>query len=363
MRDEKWPRGVRRFLYRMSSQESFYPAVADDFEFWADEWMAGRCGPIAKEFLDRANQADIVLYNGENSIYRNTPEGCHGVFLLWLTKTRLHKPCGIINHTAHLNDVRPILFGMVHKVFPLIDLVAVREPCSLRMLQSMGVMNAELYPDAAFSQNPNDYPADRVNNWLRANGLTEQSYFCLSASGLPVSMPRGRWDGEITHLVRDLKSLGHQAVLVAKDPWCLPLAEAARRTGSLFFGPENEYYDLWHLFSRSSFLVSGHYHYVIFAAMSGCPFIPLSVNNHKMQGVCDHLEWHRTDPFDSTSLQSCRSQIVDEACLLLEKRSEFSDRLTAVSSMLREDTRRLGDRIASISGSKTHNQTRQFFNE
>ena len=308
--------------------------------------MAGRGGPQGNEFLALAEKADLIVYNGENSIYRNTPEGCHGIFLLWLAKTRLGKPSCIVNHTSHQNGVRPIMAGMIRLVFPKLDVVAVREPCSLANLQSLGIKNAKLFPDVVFSLTPGDYERDRVDQWRRGNGLVDQTYFCLSASGLPVSKPHGAWDGEITALVRDLKSLGLQAVLLARDPWCLFLAEVARRTDSLYFGPEHGFHELWPLLEGASFLVTGHYHYAIFSAMVGCPFVPMTVNNHKMRGVCELLEWDRTQPFDATYLKSCRNQIVAEAREQMESRSRLNADLLSKAQSLREHTLNLGAEIA-----------------
>ena len=347
LRSDGWS-GARRALNRFSRPREFYPTVADDFDFFADEWMAGRGGPQAVEFLDLARGVDVVVYNGENSIYSNTTEGCHGIFLLWLARTRLGKPACIVNHTAQLDDVRPIMSGMVKLVYPVLDLVAVREPRSRANLQALGIDNAELFPDVVFALDPGEYSAERVEAWRRQHGLAGQAYFCVSASGLPVSMPRGTWDGEVTALVRDLKASGLQAVLVAKDPWCQPLADVARRTDSAFFGPEHEFHDLWPLFEGASFLVSGHYHYVIFGAMVGCPFVPLSTNNHKMRGVCEHLGWQRTVPFDATSLRSCRGEIVDDARGLSENRHELSAHLLERSAAFRNEAERLGKRVAEV---------------
>jgi hypothetical protein len=344
-RTDMWA-ALRKVLFRISEPVNFYPQVADDFDAFADEWMNGGGGPPAKEFVELAKDSGIVIYNGENSIYRNTDEGCHGIFLLWLAKTRLGKLSCIVNHTAQLNDVLPIMSGMVRLVYPALDLVAVREPCSLAGLRALGIPDAEVFPDVVFALEPGEFPRAHGDEWRLAHSLGDQTYFCLSASGLPVSMPRGAWDGEVAALVRDLKSTGLQAVLVAKDPWCLPLAEVAKRTDSLFFGPEHEYHDLWPLFEGASFLVTGHYHYIIFAAMVGCPFIPLSANNHKMQGVCEQLSWQRTLPFDATLLRGCRSEIVEEAKGLRDNRAALSARLLERSAALHDEAYRLGARIA-----------------
>ena len=348
IKEKKRKRPISSFINNFSTIEPFYPEVADDFDCFADEWLAGHGGPIGNEFLTLAEKADIIVYNGENSIYRNTPEGCHGIFLLWLTKTRLGKPSCIVNLTAHQNGVQPIMDGMIQLVFPKIDLVAVREPNSLANLQKLGIKNAKLFPDVVFAFKPDKFSRVRVDKWKIQQGLTDQSYFCLSTSGLPVSKPRGSWDGEITKLVRSLKSLGLQAVLLAKDPWCLFLAEVAERTNSIYFGPEYEFHDLWPILGGASFLVSGHYHYVILGAMVGCPFIPMSVTNHKMQGVCQLLEWDRILPFDATYLSSCRPDIVTEASEILNNRSNLSKHLINKTIQLRQDTLRLGDNITQF---------------
>jgi polysaccharide pyruvyl transferase WcaK-like protein len=346
-REIEW-RGIGRILYQYSKTASYFPEVADDFDYWADEWLAGRGGPQGKEFLALAETADIIVYNGENSIYNNTTEGCHGIFLLWLTKTRLGKPSCIVNFTTHLNNVRPIMSGMVKLVFPELDLVAVREPCSLLTLRSLGIKNVELFPDVVFFLQPRNFSRHRVDEWRIRNGLNDQKYFCISGSGLPSSTPKEAWDGEVSALVRELKASGLQAVLVAKDPMCQFLADVAKRTQSIFFGPEHEFHDLWPLFEGASFLVTGHYHYVILGAMVGCPFIPLSANNHKMQGVCEHVGWERTLPFDITMLRGCRGEIIDEAQKLRNNRVNLSAYLLERSSTLQREAKQLGVRVSEL---------------
>ena len=348
LKEKKRWRPIRSIINRNSTIIPFYPEVADDFNCFADEWLAGQGGPQADEFLKLAQKADIIIYNGENSIYRNTSEGCHGIFLLWLTKTRLNKPSCIVNHTAHQNGVRQIMDAMIQLVFPKLDLVAVRESCSLENLKKLGIKNAKLFPDVVFSFMPDQFSRTRVDNWKNQQNLKNNSYFCLSASGLPVSKPRGSWDGEVTKLVRDLKKLGSQAVLLAKDPWCLFLSEVAKRTDSLYFGPEHEFHDLWPILEDACFLVTGHYHYAIFSAMVGCPFVPLSVNNHKMQGLCQDLKWSPDKPFDATYLKKCRPKIVAAALKLMENKSDLSIYLMDKTKQLRQNISKLGNNIAEI---------------
>ena len=110
----------------------------------------------------------------------------------------------------------------------------------------------------------------------------------------------------------------------------------ARRTGAVYFGPEHDFQELWPLFRDAGVVVTGHFHYAIISSIVGCPFVPLSVNNHKMAGVCEQLGWHLKEPYDITFLAKERNTIVAEARLLLENREELSSGLARRSSELRE---------------------------
>ena len=179
----------------------------------------------------------------------------------------------------------------------------------------------------------------------------EKPFFCLSASGLPVSKPRDTWDGEIVQLVRELQRLVPNAVMVAKDHHCLFLKEVAHRTGSRFFGPEHDFSQLWPLFREASFIVTGHFHYAIFASMVGCPFVPLSTNNHKMRGLCQMLEVPCRNPFDITAISSAQPGIVECAEMLLNKQDDLRRGLIGRSSELRETVRSMARRVIALGSS------------
>ena len=151
---------------------------------------------------------------------------------------------------------------------------------------------------------PGDFDDAPVVAWKRSAGLAGRPYFCLSASALPMSAPREGYAGEVVRLVERLQRVTPQGVLIAKDSSCQYLRDVAKATGAAFFGPEHGFTELWSLLRDASFLVSGHYHNVIMAAMVGCPFVPLTTMTHKMQGVCRLLGWHITEPHDATYLST-----------------------------------------------------------
>jgi len=326
-------RGLYPILAKWSHEEDYFPGVADDFDYWLDAWMAGGGGPPAAFFMKRAELADLVLFNGENTNYRNTVEARRACFLLYLAHEGLRKPAAVVNVTVHVDTVLPILRGMLQKVYPKLDLVATREPRSWRNLEELGVTGALSSADVVFGLRPPDYSRASFDRWARQVGL-QKPYFCLSTSGLPASEPRGSWDGEVANLVRALQRLAPNAVLVAKDGPNQFMQEVAKRTGAVFFGPEHEFHELWPLFQEAELLVSGHFHYVIFAAMVGCPFVPLSANNHKMAGLCEQLDWPFPEPFDVTFLQQCGTEVVAAAEELLGRRRELSSRLLETSGRL-----------------------------
>lgn len=320
---------------RFSRIVDFFPTVADDFERTADRWLAGGGGMPAREFLAAARAADVVVHNGEHQIYRNSREGCRALFLLWFARTRLGKPSCEINHTANLTTVRPIMPGMVRLTYPALDVVTVRETASLENLRALGITNVELVPDPVFYLEPHQYSADAVVAWKRTVGLDGRPYFCLSASALPMSGPDSATAGAVAELVTRLQRIVPQAVLVAKDRHCRFLADVAARTGAVYFGPDHAFADLWHLFQDATFLVSGHYHYVVMASMVGCPFVPLSTTSHKMEGISRLLDWHIARPYDATFLTADGDAIVDEADRLVGNRPRYAQHLARQTAALR----------------------------
>ena len=326
-----------------------FPEVRDDFDWFADQWVAGRMGRAAQRFVELARWADVVVYNGENNLYRNTLEGCRSIFLMYLVKSRLGKPACAVNHTVHITGVRPIMKAMIESVFPMLDLVTSREPCSHRALQELGVTAARSGADVVFALSETDEARQKVDRWLEEQGLAGRPYACLSASGLPVSRPRGDHEGAMTGLARRLgEELGMPVVLLARDPSCQFMQEVARRTGFPYFGSEHHFTELWPLFRKATMVVTGHYHYVIIAAISGCPFVPLSANNHKMQGVCEQLGWARTEPFDATWLGPVIGDICTEAAGCAARREALGQRLAARSAELGALARKTGDWVREV---------------
>ena len=347
---DRW-RLLRPMLWRLSREVEFFPVVADDFDRFADEWVAGSGGPMAERFLREVEWCDVIVYNGENSLYRNTREGSRALFLLWLSRTRLGKPTCIINHTAHLTGVLPLMNAMVRKVYPRLDLATCREAASWRNLRQAGIDNIELVPDVVFYLREDPAATARVNSWLAGQRLEPGRYVCMSASGLRVSKPRGAWDGWYAALVRAVqRRAGLPVVLMAKDQHCQFLRDVAQRTGVVFFGAEHHFSELWPLLRQAAALVTGHFHYAIIAAIGGCPYVAMSANNHKIAGLNEMLQWEPIEPFDVTDLACCGEAVAECLAGRLANRAALSAHLVARVAALREQIEDLPRRIKALAG-------------
>lgn len=344
----------------VSEVAEFFPQIADQFERQGDDWAADRGGRMAAEFEAALSRCDAVVYNAENGMYRNSLAGTRALFLLWYAKTRLGKPSGVINQTAMMSHMPvPLMPGMVRLVYPLLDLVLAREPASWKDLCDFGIANAKLVPDVVFYCDETDYEEAPVAAWKARTGVIPQEYFCFGASSLPMDRPGKGRDGSVAVLVSQLKkATGKQCVLLAKDAHCQFLKDVAERTGSIFFGPEHSFRELWPLFRDASFLVSGHFHYIIMGAMVGCPYIPLSTNNHKTDGVNEHLKWHRLECFDATALSYCTTEIVGEARKLVAERGALSSHLLRRTGELRKEAAATGTAVSALTRASHHGGSR-----
>lgn len=345
-------RGRWKRLYRRFSEDFlFLPTVADELETVATDWLEGRAGPDAREFLEALDGVDAIVFNAEGSTYRTNDSAIKCLFALWLARTRLGVPGVFLNGTVHLTGVDPVLPAIVRKSFGVLDGVAVREPLSRASLAEHAPgIEAEVVPDSVFQFTPELAAAARsaFHRWRRR--LESAPYFCLSLSML-LSAQRGYQrhgaDGSaLAHLVRSLQGLVPQTVLMARDGMDQRIVrDLAGATGAHFFGPENTFADLFALLQEASFLVSGRYHHLIFGALAGCPVLPLRTTSHKVDGLCELLGETAGRPFDATDLFSETPLVVRRAERLVDDREGAGERLRARAAALRPRTARLGELV------------------
>jgi polysaccharide pyruvyl transferase WcaK-like protein len=321
-----------------------FPKVADQFEAFADDWLAGRGGPGAREFLRRLERADLVVLNGEGSIYRTNLSAIRELFLAWLAKERLGIPTVFVNGTLHLTGVLPVLPAMVRKTFPLLDAVTVREPRSLGNLadHAPGVP-AQLFPDSAFAVTAAEARETPAVRSVR-DRIGGEPYFCFDPGTMPMD-DADRPDSALQLLLSTLRELAPRAVLVSSAPADGYVARTAHETGSVYVDELLDYREWMALVRDAQFLVSGRYHNVILAAIMGCPSIALGSTTHKVHGACDMLDGVVGAPYDGTHLIPELASIRDQAQAYVASREAVATRLQAICAQRHDEVLALGDLV------------------
>lgn len=325
----------------MRQPKANFPAMADQFERFADDWLDGKGGDGAKEYLAQLDGVDLVVLNGEGSIYRQNMSAVRELFLAWLAKTRLGIPTMFINGMVHLTDVMPFLPGMARKTFGALDAVAVREPRSFRNLQEyMPQLQVHVFPDSAFYLKPKIAEESAAVKELRRR-IQNQPFFCFDPGAMPVDHTPP-YKSALYELIVTLKQVVPQAVLVSSAPADNYIQQIADETDSIFVNTLTRYQEFMALTRDAQFVVSGRYHNPILAALMGCPSITLASTNHKVHGAAETLRGLNGMPYDGTDLRSHLAAIKEHAQGYVRRRLELRNELTQLSSTLRTETEGLG---------------------
>ena len=317
-----------------------FPLLADEFEIVADNWQS-KPGPGVVDYLKKFNGVDLVVLNGEGSIYRQNISAQRELFLAWFAKTRLGIPTIFINGTVHLTNVVPILPAMLKKSFGALDAVAVREPVSLRNLHQYAPnIPARMIPDSAFYL-AFEPAARRQLPAALGDKLAGKEYFCVDPGAMPTDHHFGDRSA-MFQLVVELLKIIPTGVLVASAPADHFMQEIAKETGAFYFGPEHNYYQLMALLENAAFQITGRYHNPILGTIVGCPTIAFSSANHKVHGACELIANGTPPPFDSTDLRSQTSDILAHARALSGNQTELRAKLKARALELAHDSAGLG---------------------
>ena len=226
--------GFRNAGAGMRPPNATFPALADQFETVADDWLNGDGGPGAVEFLDRIRRSDIVVLNGEGSLYRDNLSAIRELFLAWLAKERLGIPTVFINGMVHLTAVMPVLPAMVRKTFRVLDAIAVRDPYSLRNLEEyVPDVHAALIADSAFAVQTGGGTRHRIS--ARSTCAPSRTSVLLLRPRRDAGRSHVRHDDpHCSNSSSDSKRLVGQAVLVSSAPADEYIKAVADETQSVY---------------------------------------------------------------------------------------------------------------------------------
>lgn len=310
------------------------PAIADEFEFFADLWLSGKGGKGADEFIKEARACDLIIFNGEGSTYRNNIGAIKGLFMLWFAKTRLNKKAVFMNGSVTLTRVDAVLPAMIRKVFSVIDLAIVREPFSYQNILDFYPElkeSLQLMPDSAFALDLNLDGDSSIENL----DFMKKDFFVFSLSMLPMDY-RVRHRSFLADTINALKEVVPNAVFIAKDGVDQVLRDLAKDTDSYFIGAQYNYGQIAQILAKAKFIFSGRYHNAIFATKVGCPVIPLASSSHKIHGLAKFFDF-MPGPIDPTDLRSEKARVLDSARKIMSEGEELRAKYSRRSSELRKE--------------------------
>jgi len=235
---------------------------------------------------EKLEASDLIVINGEGTIHRNHAGPMNLLYLAHIAHLRLRRRVALVNHSCFPNGnespASPELEAIYKAVYQGLDFVATREPLSTMVLRRLGVRQIE----EAFDCLPlfiRDYYRPRGRKPSRtilvsggavmtteaANAMAE-AIAPYAKRGWKVHMLTGRKDGPSSG---DLEFLPGMASVLGE---IVPIV--ARSADEWLFEIE-----------RADLLVSGRFHHSISAAVLGTPFVALSSNTSKIEGVCQML--------------------------------------------------------------------------
>jgi polysaccharide pyruvyl transferase WcaK-like protein len=327
-------------------ESAIWPEVADQFECIADEWLAGRGGRGVDAYLAKLEGVDVVILNGEGSMYRTNISAVRELFIAWFAKTKLGIPTVFLNGLVQLTLIMPILPAMVRKTFRSLDAVAVRDPYSLRNLQEfMPEIPVRLFPDSALALPLEiDNPSPGVKAMFKELGNTD--FFCFDPGPMPIDYRFGT-RSSLYRVITEIKQVVAQAVMVVSGPPEAPLLkQVAADTDSVYLEEQPSYRDLMAVLARAKFQISGRNHNALLGARVGCPAISIGSISHKVHGACEQLGF--SEPYDGTDLWSRIERIKAHAASHLAGGVTLRNEIRSTAARLAAESFEMGVMVKDI---------------
>ncbi|HMJ74850.1 MAG TPA: polysaccharide pyruvyl transferase family protein, partial [Iamia sp.] len=266
------------------------PDGAADLEGCVDAMLAS---DFLRPHLDRLAAADVVVVNGEGTVYGGQAKGRRLLALTHLAKHRLGRRVAYVNQTLDLADERDR--EVADAVLPGLDDVSFREPLSAEAWgRAVPGGGAAFVPDAAFRLEPIDDDAfwpgarrsDTYSVWPdRVPGL-RPGYVCVGGSS-SLLRPGATADPTAGYrrLCRRLLDAGHPVLLTSSDPvdeqFLRPLA---RELGLGHLGCATPVPQAVDVLAHAGAVITGRWHPSIFASLGGTPVVSLGANSFKTEG-------------------------------------------------------------------------------
>ena len=228
---------------------------------------------------------DRLYLNGEGGIHSRS-----GHLARFLGIADLYKKLGVevyaVNQSVDLK-AGSNQAELVRSVYNRFDYISVREPCSLRLLEQIGVEHAELVPDAAFSLPP--VKGDEVPTKTAGFQMPER-YICLTGAS-DLNARSSRKILPVFNSIREGTGLPVIMLASTKTDKALARSLKKRNPDMMVITDAVDYITVMAVIARSEMLVGGRFHLAIFAALHGTPVVPFEGNTHKIKGLVELLSY------------------------------------------------------------------------
>ena len=317
-----------------------------------------------KKILNKVEDCDILVFNGEGDMIFTTPPRKKLLFLLMVMELAniLDKPVFYINAMVSedpLGKVNQKTLNTSIKYLEKCSLVALRDPQSFDLVKSFNAdINAYLIPDALFTWNKyyagefilpsnGDFiiPHPESNEYFGKFDFSKP-YICIGGTS---SSPNDYADAikAYTRLVESSKSLGFNIFLIECCDGDFFLEKVAENTGVPFVPANIPIIAAGAILAHSRLFISGRHHPSIFASLGGTPCIFLGSNSHKMKSLQKVLEYKTVREFNSFPTTKDCQEILDLAKDLLEQGDSLRQSIKKTVNKRAEESTKVIEMITS----------------
>lgn len=327
---------------KLSGRRDIVPECFADFEGFAQDLMSNRILTSERASIE---SCDLVVINGEGSIYDRQRKGRMMLFLAYVAVKHFRKKCILVNHTADIHD--PIMEEIVANVYPLLDDVVFREPLSYEACSKfLENSSTTLASDAAFTYQPLSQThliavASRdgyFSVWPdSAKGFDpSKPYICVGGSSIYLRPDRPQYD-PVPGFLRLCQLLNEQIAPVILIAPCYtdqnifrPVAKTLKLPLIGLHTPTQQAADI---LGNASACISGRWHPSILALTGGTPIVTLTANTYKTQALLQQIGLEATT-FDALNLHQEIDKIVELTASYIDQGNDLRNRLKAEASIL-----------------------------
>lgn len=271
--------------------------------------------------LEKIKESDIVLINGEGSIYKDVVKCRYQLFLAYIAKKHFGKKVYMVNHSADLS----LIADMAKLVYPILDGIVAREPISKAEIESVGINNVILGADAVFKFKE---ITKKFENRLPLGFRVDQKYLIIGGSSLNHPLYEkwfGSWSrDEFRELITSIRDqIGVQVILA--DVGGDDFLRVYDVEDSIYYS-KFSYKDYMLLSSKALVHLSGRHHGSCLAAISGCPLVGLTANTKKMEGDFKLLDWH-LPVYDFHRLKEQKDDILNQLEVVINNNCTLREQL------------------------------------